>query len=263
MEEVVHPPQGPPPPTRAANRLATVIPVFRSVLTSREDQRVAETIRNSSVEHVYFVGPRTLDTGALSERWPAVEFVPFDADAFTSVMAYSDWMLRPDLYRRFLGYEYVLIAQTDAFLIKPLPGDAVWRFDYLGSPWEPPWVKRWDEAEHRLRGAKRFRGRRLRVGNGGLSLRRTSAFAQKLNLPDPLVRTSEDIAISYFHSRIGIRLASARTARRFFMEMGASAWSPGDPVPSVYGFHALDKFNPSLESHLLDGEGSCEVDPSR
>ncbi len=160
-------------------------------------------------------------------------------------------MLRTDLYRAFCHFEFLLIAQTDAFLIRSLPTTERWDFDYLGAPWEPPWTKRWDRREQRIRSAHRLRGRRLRVGNGGLSLRRTAAFLTPLNLPNPLVRTYEDITISYFHRRLGIRLAPVSTARRFFMETGARSWSPGAPVPDVYGFHALDKFNPALENQLL------------
>lgn len=163
-------------------------------------------------------------------------------------------MLKPDLYVQFLKYEFILVAQTDAFLTRPLPVESLWDFDYLGAPWEPPWPKRWDKAEHRVRSSSRFRGRRLRVGNGGLSLRRTSAFARRLNFPEPLLRTYEDIAISYFHRRIGIKLAPVRTARRFFMETGARAWRPGDSVPDVHGFHALDKFNPKLEEFILSSD---------
>lgn len=160
-------------------------------------------------------------------------------------------MLRPDLYCRFLGYEFILVAQTDAFLHRPLPVEDSWNFDYLGAPWEPPWRKRWDRADQRVRSARRFRGKKLRVGNGGLSLRRTAAFARNLAFPESLVRTYEDIAISYFHRRIGITLAPVATARRFFMETGAKSWSVGDPVPDVFGFHALDKFNPALEDFIL------------
>lgn len=188
------------------------------------------------------------------EKWPQLKFVSFDPSAFASHESYSAWMLQPDLYTRFLEYEFVLVAQTDAFLVRPLPVDTDWDFDYLGAPWEPAWTKRWDRRDHRVRSAKRFRGKRLRVGNGGLSLRRTSAFARPLDLPSPMVRTYEDIAISYFHRRIGIRLAPVATARRYFMETGARAWSQGDPIPPVYGFHALDKFNPPLEDALLGSD---------
>jgi hypothetical protein len=221
------------------------------VLSDRENRRIDETLKSTGPFDTFFVGPSTLDTTALSVRWPRIDFVAFESSAFESHASYSDWMLRPDLYRRFLAYEFILVAQTDSFLIRPLPVESSWDFDYLGAPWEPPWFKRWDAMEHRIRSAKPYRGRRLRVGNGGLSLRRTMAFARPLDLPVPLVRTYEDIAISFFHRRLGIRLAPVRLARKFFMEKGARSWSPGDPVPAVHGFHALDKFNPALEDHLL------------
>ena len=220
---------------------------------------MGQTLRNTPADQAYFVGPHGLDTRAFESLWPSVAFVPFERSAFASQMSYSNWMLRPELYRHFLDYDFVLIAQTDAFLIEPLPIGIDWGFDYVGAPWEPPWIKRWDSVENRVRSANRFRGKRLRVGNGGLSLRRTSTFAEGLNFPDPLERTYEDIAISFFHRRIGVKLAPVRIARRFFAEMGARRWTPGDAVPEVYGFHALDKFNPRLEDLLLYGTASVTL----
>jgi len=174
-------------------------------------------------------------------------------------------MLQPDLCREFAVYDFILLAQTDAFLIRPLPTDLEWRFDYLGAPWGPALNFGWDRRVRRLYKPRRIFGRqlagkRLRVGNGGLSLRRTQAFSEVLNLPTFSIIPNEDIAISYFSRRIGVKLAAPQIAQRFFMELGAKPWRTGDPIPDVVGFHALDKFNPALEDLLLYGSDAPKFD---
>ncbi len=230
-----------------------MIPIHHQELTERESDRVAISIRNARPHPTYFIGPIELDVTAYCTRWPDVEFVPFASMHFTSVASYNAWMLTPEIYRRFRAFEFILICQTDALLVKSLPVDQEWRFDYLGAPWTPPWTVGHDFWRRKLANNRiAVRKRHLVVGNGGLSLRRTEAFDKTLRLPKFKKFPNEDTAISYYHREWGIRLADAATAAAFFMELGAKMWRPGDPIPDVCGFHALEKFNPELEDRLLE-----------
>jgi hypothetical protein len=90
----------------------------------------------------------------------------FAPDYFKSNAGYNRLMLSREFYARFAAYEYVLIHQLDAIVfgsVEPFLGMGV---DYLGAPW----------IEHDANGAPYL----TRVGNGGLSLRRVSAFRQLL-----------------------------------------------------------------------------------
>jgi hypothetical protein len=234
-------------------RYATVIPIYKQSPSGTEARRISVSIRTAQPDSVYFVGPVGLDPSPYLSQWPTAEFIGFDSENFGDVGSYNRWMLTPDLYRRLASYEFVLVCQADAILTKLLPVDEPWDFDYLGAPWTPPWVLGWDPFRKRLtKGRTGFRKRALAVGNGGLSLRRTAAFSRELPLPHFQEMENEDVIISYFSNRLGIRLATEDVASRYFMELAAMSWREGDPIPDVYGFHALDKYNPRLEDLVLE-----------
>lgn len=207
---------------------------------------------NSAPATAFFVGPANISRDAYRTAWPSVDYIPFDPGHFRDVASYNQWMLLPDLYARFSSFEFVLVCQSDAILVEPLPVHEEWEFDYLGAPWVPPWMVGWNpRRRHLARKGWTLPKRPLVVGNGGLSLRRTSVFRQHLRFPKFQKPPNEDTAISYFHRRLGIRLADEAVAARFFMELGARSWRPMDPIPRVFGFHALDQHNPRLEDELI------------
>ncbi len=240
------------PLVSTGHRVATVIPVHRPTLTTDERLRVLKTLRNVAPGSAFFVGPVRLTSNMRGDVFDCAPFAAFPDEHFDSLEAYNRWVLRPDLYVRFSEFDFVLICQTDAILVRPLPITEEWEFDYLGAPWTPPWALRWDPFKRQLRGSvPSFLRRELHVGNGGLSLRRPSVFASRLRFPRFRKTPNEDVAISYFHKRLGIRIAPRETAQRFFMETEASAWTPDLPVPDVYGFHGLNLINPALETQVL------------
>lgn len=235
------------------SRYCIAIPLHRSNLSAVELQRVSLTLRHADEGCCFFVGPKGLDLTQLKSRWPNVRFLAFEPEAFSSVATYNTWVLQPDLYRRLSEFDFILICQTDAILVRQLPESDTWNFDYLGAPWVPPYRLGWNPWRKRLTGSGPALARReLVVGNGGLSLRRTETFARGIaGLPNFRKFPNEDILISYYHRRLGIRLAGEETARGYFMELGAKDWKVGDAIPSVYGFHALNKHNPALEAEIL------------
>ena len=237
--------------------LAVTIPTYLPTLSAVETRRVRLSLSNLSDHDCFFVAPRSLRTDWYEISFPDVPVVRFPNRHFRSVDTYSRWVLKPSLYRRFRTYEFVLICQTDAVVRRPLPVHDIWDFDYLGAPWEPPKLLGWDPTRRRLKGRGSVAKRSLEVGNGGLSLRRTSVFATRLGFPRFSEHPQEDKAISYFAPDLGIRLADVRVARRYFMETGATGWRGGDAVPDVYGFHGLQNLNPELEELILrDPESS-------
>lgn len=235
------------------SRYCVAIPVHRSNLSLVEVWRISLTLQHADEGSCFFVGPEGLDLTRLRSRWPNVRFLAFDPSAFSSIATYNTWVLQPDLYRRLSNYEFILLCQTDAVLVRRLPKSDAWNFDYLGAPWVPPYHFGWNPWRKRLTEKGPALGRReLVVGNGGLSLRRTETFSRGIaGLPTFQKMPNEDVLISYFHRRLGIRLADEETARRYFMELGAKDWKAGDAVPDVYGFHALNRHNPALEAEIL------------
>jgi hypothetical protein len=136
------------------SRFATVIPLHERIPSDREARRISVSLSMVQPNSAYFVGPLGLDTSHYAATWPTVEFVGFDPENFKDVSSYNRWMLTPELYRRFAAYEFILVCQADAILVKPLPADEVWEFDYLGAPWIPTWVVGWDPFRMRLTGRR-------------------------------------------------------------------------------------------------------------
>ena len=241
------------PRNPTGQRFATIIPLHTSRLRQIELRRVIITLENVPSESVFLVGPVGLDRHLRGTMLADVPFLSFPELHFASIQSYNEWMLLPDLYSTFASFEFILLCQTDAIVTRPLPPDVVWDFDYLGAPWAPPVVVHWSPLRRRLvGGGNRLVARQLHVGNGGLSLRRTSIFSSLKGLPRFSKTPNEDIAISYFYERLGVRIASRDTASRYFMETEASYWRPSEPIPDAHGFHALDRFNPALEQEILE-----------
>lgn len=92
----------------------------------------------------------------------------FNKHYFESISGYNRLCLNPTFYKRFFGYEYMLIYQLDAWVFKDeLDKWCDKGYDYIGAPW-------FTENEEGY--TYDFVGN---VGNGGLSLRKI-AFCYKV-----------------------------------------------------------------------------------
>lgn len=167
-----------------------------------------------------------------------------------SYKAYSALLCNPQLWQR-LGGEHILIIQTDA----GLRHNAILRFlefDFVGAPWN-----------HVV-----ARDPRVRVGNGGLSLRRRAKMLEVLrkHAPDharfetlPEHGEPEDV----FFARCLVDdptavLPSPEVANAFSVE---ATWDASDPM----GFHQPHLFwdGPALQELLVGAPATitgCEVD---
>jgi len=101
----------------------------------------------------------------------------FDPTYFSSVPAYNRLCFSSAFYRAFSEYEYMLVCQLDAWIFADRLSEWVARgYDYIGAPWCIFCRNRQAcDANNRNEcvGA---------VGNGGLSLRRVSKFAEVTSL---------------------------------------------------------------------------------
>ena len=90
----------------------------------------------------------------------------FDEGYFKDVVSYNRLLLSNEFYQRFKEYEYMLIFQADAFIIKDSLNVFLDKsYTYVGAPWLEDDVP---EKEG------------LSVGNGGFSLRHIPSFIQAL-----------------------------------------------------------------------------------
>jgi hypothetical protein len=164
--------------------VAIVVPVHNLQLQWFEKIGLATIRRHFSHHDKYLIVPKK--TPIREKDWS--DFRVFEMQEHwgeygeTTVNSYNRLLRSLYFYRTFAAYEYILIAQLDVLILRD--DLAYWcqsGYDYVGAPWlqnlrrHHPYLRdilprRW---LHPLR-------RKYFVGNGGLSLRKVSAFIEIL-----------------------------------------------------------------------------------
>ena len=147
-----------------------LVPVYKPELDPFERYSLDRSLAVLRGRPVFFIGAEGADLAYYSCAYPAVPLLRYSPECFASIPGYNRLLMSTGFYSRFLDYEFLLILQTDAVLLRDdLDFWCAQPFDYVGAPW-PDGVELFVNAG-------RFEGdcgRRVRamVGNGGLSLRR-------------------------------------------------------------------------------------------
>lgn len=170
-------------------KVAVIVPVYKEP-TTLEDISLQQCFKVLAKSHpIICIKPNSLD---LNTSYPFHSFVSFDDTYFKDIAGYNKLMLAEEFYGKFLDYEYILIYQLDAFVFKDeLIFWCQKNLDYIGAPWlrhkYPDVVKALKNSVmayvHRKFNIKQKNTsvptdiqREYKVGNGGLSLRRTQIF---------------------------------------------------------------------------------------
>ena len=217
---------------------------------------------NKAVDKI-FIAPEHLPLDFYRDRFPTWQFHLFDSRNFESVRAYSYWMTQPEIYRTFAHYDYMVMCQLDSILLRDVRDLPVVDWDYLGATWEPA-VRILKLGQRALVATLaprsegpwwvKLMGRKVAVGNGGLSVRRVSAMIKcseaLLNKYRDSLRTGllEDLYFSALGPSVGLRVAEESLAGSVFAEAAAAGLSdPGE----FFGFHGLEHTNPELLDRII------------
>lgn len=242
---------------------AVATPVWLPHLPSHELAFLKITESHIGNSPRFLLAPDTLDATYYEHEFPDWRILRFPTAHFSNTQTYSQWLTTPDFYKAWHSFEFLMISQTDAVVIKPPDMQQFRNVDYVGAPWSPPirainvgdrlsiasrngaWSGPW---------ATRYLGRAIHVGNGGLSLRRVDKFtrmAEDLQSP-PLQRLTprfqEDALFCCLGSRWDLRVASLELARGTFMEKDAAHEKR---IPPVCGFHALWRWNRPVAEKVI------------
>lgn len=147
-----------------------LVPIYKGNLDVFEQYSLDRSLAILRGRDIFFIGPEGLDIAFYAERYPGIPFFAFEPACFASIPGYNRLLLSQSFYTRFLDYEFLLILQTDAIVLRDeLDLWCAQPFDYVGAPW-PDGVELFVNAGVFEGG----NGKRVRahVGNGGLSLRR-------------------------------------------------------------------------------------------
>jgi hypothetical protein len=231
---------------------AIVVPTHKSVFSADEKICIEVTFKNLKNRDIFFVTPDSVNLSEYLKKYN-VNQIFFPGERFESFKNYNDWMLSTELYERFLSYEYILICQTDAIVIRDdLSYWASRQLDYIGAPWPRKVIfqPNFSNKPH-LKGA-RFE---IEVGNGGLSLRNVKNTISVLKRYDQIISEYDGAFEDVMFGLLGLidkeyRIATLADAAAFSLEVSAREIiniTGNHPM----GFHKLYEYDREFWEEVL------------
>ncbi len=252
-------------------RCIVLIPIYSEVVSDNDFRTINNNINKiRDVADIEFIVPNKYqNSGKLKELWPDINIRLFN-NWENSLRGYNRLLLDVKFYESYSQYEYMLICQTDALILKDgqfLQKFMDMGFDDYGAPWtsedsgvEKPMlmIKKW----YCVKPVYNFcKVRKVNVGNGGLCLRRTQAFINLLNRRRFFARVwvgNEDSFFSYYSQKA--ELCTSGDKHRDY-ELNVADWSVCDEFSAernikekkdrVWGVHAWEKDYPQLSKELF------------
>ncbi|HCM92405.1 MAG TPA: hypothetical protein DIS78_07570 [Lachnospiraceae bacterium] len=255
-----------------------IIPIYNTIPTENEKISIKRNCTVLKDYDIFFVQPFLMNSDAyevlIAEIYKDemlsrpdesisisfddhIHFRQFKNKYFRSNKTYSRLLLSEDFYRQFIDYEYMLIAQTDTYILNTdhtldefIQISRERSYDYWGAVWpEGPFNKPYT-LKDRFKLMVVKEPRKLRVGNGGFSLRHIvntiNLIRRRKNLIDLYWRFNEDMFFSWFAyvPDDKYRAASEEEAYDFALEANMKEEIERGRVP--YAVHAWEKYYPEL-----------------
>lgn len=171
--------------TSMIDLVTVVIPIYKADLSELELRSLAQAHKMLKAYPLVVIKPRSLDLSHLSSKFPSLLFHSFDDVYFEGIAGYNRLMLSEVFYEGFLNSRYVLIYQLDAYVFNDELTDWCSKgYDYIGAPWlkKPVYnlpvvsgIMKCIGYIYDMRGKRHKQQLYNKVGNGGLSLRRTES----------------------------------------------------------------------------------------
>ena len=211
-------------------RLCVVIPIYKEELNHNEASALKSYERYFKDIAFSFVAPEHLNCAFYKENYPEYRINRFDSKYFKSVKAYNKLMLNGDLYKRYSGYHYIVIAQTDAIIFNYSANFEEFldlEYDYIGPPWySQPISRKKSFWKYLIKRIVIHKPTVLKSGGGGFSLRKVDSFARLLSSENLFLKFfwhfNEDIYFAY-RGNVGknrISVAPQDIAEKFALEEG-------------------------------------------
>lgn len=247
-------------------RVAVLVPVYKDDLDPFEQFSLNHSLSVLVNRDIFFIGPQEMDRRFYAEHYGPIPCRAFDAAFFESISGYNRLLLSPAFYACFTDYDFVLILQTDALVLRDeLEFWCGQPFDYIGAPW-PDGVELFVNAG-KFEGD---RGKRVRVyvGNGGLSLRRVSKCLALLEEFGDVVAifertgSSEDLFFSFMGALSNdFIIPNEIIASRFSLELKPTYYYAVNGGRLPMGGHAWWKYEPDFwRAHLCNASSLLSQD---
>jgi hypothetical protein len=227
-----------------------LIPIYKEKLSPIEEFSLQHSLQYLKNYEKAFIGPANKEKTYYREHFPEIRIYEYLDIYFESIEGYNTLLLNPDFYRQYNDFEFTLILQTDAILIKnDLEKWENSKFDYIGAPWPKKFELNliWDKFKRNNH--KIFAS----VGNGGFSIRRNKNI---INLIEEFPEThhyfmtsksSEDL----FFSTVGavsnnFIIPNELAASCFSLELAPKYYFKRNGNITPFGGHAWWKYDPEF-----------------
>ena len=178
-------------------KAVVVVPIYKTNLSDNEWLSLKRSLSVLARHPFAIACPEGLDLAPLEATLQSVSYgvKRFDGAYFKGLSGYNQLMLSEDFYRAFDDYEYILICQTDVFVFEDKLDHWCGKgYDYIGAPWlaskQTVLNRLLFKLNNVFRKKKKSNEHYFKVGNGGFSLRNTSAMLRAVT------RRKEDMAAS-------------------------------------------------------------------
>ena len=231
--------------------LLILTPIWKDKLDYNELNNLQISLSfNSEFDHAFFHG-KNLDLSFYKLNFPESKYYSFESFEFDTIERYNYLLQSYLFYSSFIDFDYILILQLDALLVKNVSPLLLLNFDYIGAPWDNGY-----KVPSLLFQIKIFSlilkkvgfYKKCYVGNGGLSLRKVKIFVKLTHKYKPIKWLNEDFKFALLIKNNFLTAPNYTESKLFFFE---KINTDVNELPDVYGFHAIQKYYPSLYSRLI------------
>lgn len=229
-------------------RCVVLIPVYKEGLDEDEFFSIKASLKHLNNFDVFFIGPELLSIEFYRKQFPNVAFRFFNKEFFASVNGYNKLLTSEFFYESFFDYEYMLVLQTDAILLKnELSKWIECGYDYIGAPWPKGYSVTVNTSKIPIENGilcTTF------VGNGGLSLRNIRSCLDLIKEFPDLALTwqstghAEDLFFAFLSTVSDFfKTPNIKVAAKFSQDIEPQYLSKliGNEIP--FGVHAWAKYD--------------------
>lgn len=231
--------------------LALVIPVYKDNLSQNEIISLKQAYTIFNEYNIFFLAPNGF---ILSNAPDNANYVYFSKKYFSSIDAYSQLMLKEDLYLKFIEYRYVLIYQLDAFIFGSDVGKFIeLDYDYIGAPTLEGMYKPYREEKV------------LFTQNGGFSLRKVKSFVKWINDNkkeiELMSKYDAEDSIIYALRDKGLKIAPIDIALQFSFDSNVKECFKKSQGKLPLGCHAWERYAYDIWKPYIEKFGYFTSEP--
>jgi len=231
-------------------KIVFLIPIYKNKLIFLEEFSLKYSLNFINKFDIYFISPHNISVNYYNAMFPGINILKYSNLYFESIFGYNKLLLNVDFYKQYKEFEFILILQPDAILIK----DDINKWlnspiDYIGAPWPSKFKLNLIYDQFRLNNHYV----ECSVGNGGLSLRRVDkvislfdefsealSFFIESNSSEDLFFSSYGLVSNFFN------IPNEIVASHFSLELNPDYYFKRNKGIIPFGGHAWWKYNPNF-----------------